>query len=58
MKTRLFSLSGAVALSFAHLLLEMWRGFNDFTFVFPEDIGSSGGIITPSDPSGSQLNVQ
>lgn len=41
MKTRLFSLSGAVALSFAHLLVEMWRGFNDFSFYYPEDFGSS-----------------
>lgn len=34
MKT-LTSLSSAIALSFVHLLLEMWRGFLDFSLVYP-----------------------
>jgi len=36
MKTWITSLTGAIALSFVHLLLELWRGFLDFAYVLPE----------------------
>jgi len=36
MKIWITSLSGAIALSFVHLLFELWRGFLDFSFVLPE----------------------
>lgn len=36
MKTWIISLTGAVVLSFVHLLLELWRGFLDFAYVLPD----------------------
>lgn len=39
MKTWFTSLNGAVALSTIALLTEVWRGFLDAMFVFPNDIG-------------------
>lgn len=41
MKIWNISLSGAVALSFVHFLLELWRGFLDFSFVLPDFSGGS-----------------
>ena len=41
MKTWISSLAGASILSFAHLLLEMWRGFLDFSLVLPQFAGDS-----------------
>lgn len=35
MKTWFTSLNGALALSFAALLIELWRGLLDFAFVYP-----------------------
>lgn len=40
MKNLFLSLSGAVALSFVHLLIEMWRSLLDFTYVLPGYTGS------------------
>jgi len=45
MKTWITSLSGAVTLSFLHFLLEMWRGFLDFSFVLPGYAGGSTGSL-------------
>jgi hypothetical protein len=39
MKTWFTSLNGAIALSTIALLTEVWRGFLDAMFVFPNDIG-------------------
>ena len=39
MKTWITSLTGAVVLSFVHLLLELWRGFLDFAYVLPDYSG-------------------
>jgi len=41
MKTWITSLAGAIALSFTHLMLELWRAFLDFTFVLPDYAGGS-----------------
>ena len=35
MKTWFTSLGGAIALSFAHLMIELWRAFLDFSFLVP-----------------------
>lgn len=43
MKIWITSLSGALALSFTHFLLELWRGFLDFSFVLPDYSGGSAG---------------
>ena len=37
MKSQIFSLSIALAFSFIHFLMELWRGFLDFSFVFPQE---------------------
>lgn len=39
------SLDGALMLSFVHFLLEMWRGFLDFSFVLPDYSGGSTGTM-------------
>ncbi len=39
MKNWFTSLNGAIALSITALLSEVWRGFLDAMFVFPNDIG-------------------
>ncbi len=36
MKSWILSLAGAVALSFGHLLLDMWHAFMDFAYIFPD----------------------
>ena len=41
MQTWLTSLSGALTLSFVPVLLALWRGFLDFSFVLPELAGGS-----------------
>jgi hypothetical protein len=46
MKIWITSLSGALALSFTHFLLELWRGFLDFSFVLPGYSGGSTGNMT------------
>jgi len=45
MKTLITSLSGAIALSFVHLLFELWRGFLDFAYVLPDYSGDSAGSM-------------
>jgi hypothetical protein len=45
MKIWITSLSGAIALSFTHFLLELWRGFLDFSLILPDfSAGSTGSI--------------
>lgn len=43
MKLWITSLSGALALSFIHFVLELWRGFLDFAFILTEFSGGSTG---------------
>lgn len=45
MKLWITSLSGALALSFIHFVLELWRGFLDFAFILPEFSGESTGSM-------------
>lgn len=40
MKAWITSLSGAIALSFIHFLLELWRGMMDFSLVLPDYSGA------------------
>jgi hypothetical protein len=45
MKIWITSLSLSLALSFTHFLLELWRGFPDFSFVLPDYSGGSTGTM-------------
>ena len=45
MKTWITSLTGAVVLSFVHLLLELWRGFLDFAYVLPNYSSGQTGVM-------------
>lgn len=38
MKNWFTSLNGALTLSFVALLLELWRGFLDFAFIYPNEM--------------------
>ena len=39
------SLSGAAAIAFVHLLLELWRAFMDMVFVLPDFSGGAAGTV-------------